>query len=150
MCHLATKGLTEHAPHVCNVYSTRAGVTQHEGQHMHSTCFSHRSLVVQEGYGEFQVYHDNGERADMYRQYLKPVQKRDNLTLLTKTRTLKVVLEKRGSRQAARGVQFNSTGPDGIYHTGKLQLGSRQAASCMHILPCKVLVLFMTLCMSPP
>ena len=75
--------------------------------------------LVQEGYGEFQVYHDNGERADMYRQYLKPVQGRDNLTLLTKTRTLKVVLEKRGGRQAARGVQFNSTGPDGIYHTGR-------------------------------
>lgn len=36
----------------------------------------------QEGYGEFQVYHDNGERADMYRQYVKPAERRENLTLL--------------------------------------------------------------------
>ncbi len=28
---------------------------------------------VQAGYGEFQVFHDRGERADMYRQYLQPV-----------------------------------------------------------------------------
>ena len=40
----------------------------------------------QEGYGEFQVYHDNGERADMYRQYLKPAERRENLTVLKQAR----------------------------------------------------------------
>ncbi len=34
---------------------------------------------VQDGYGEFQVTQQNGVRADMYRQYLKPVLDRQNL-----------------------------------------------------------------------
>ena len=33
----------------------------------------------QDGYGEFQVTQQNGVRADMYRQYLKPVLDRQNL-----------------------------------------------------------------------
>ena len=43
------------------------------------------------------------------------------------TRTLKVELERRGSKQAARGVQFNQSGPDGAYHTGT---GSGPRAVC--------------------
>lgn len=33
----------------------------------------------QEGFGEFQVTQQRGERADMFRQYLKPVMGRSNL-----------------------------------------------------------------------
>ena len=32
------------------------------------------------------MYHDNGERADMYRQYLKPAERRENLTVLKQAR----------------------------------------------------------------
>ncbi len=35
--------------------------------------------MAQEGYGEFQVTQQNGVRADMYRQYMKPVLDRQNL-----------------------------------------------------------------------
>ncbi len=38
-----------------------------------------RLCVAQEGYGEFQVTQQNGVRADMYRQYMKPVLDRQNL-----------------------------------------------------------------------
>ncbi len=34
---------------------------------------------LQTGYGEFQVTQEKGERADMYRQYLKPAMSRSNL-----------------------------------------------------------------------
>lgn len=34
---------------------------------------------LQDGYGEFQVTHSKGERADMYRMYLKPAMSRGNL-----------------------------------------------------------------------
>lgn len=36
-------------------------------------------LVLQGGYGTFQVMQDKGTRADMYRQYLKPAMGRPNL-----------------------------------------------------------------------
>ena len=36
-------------------------------------------LCFQEGYGEFQVTQNQGERADMYRMYLKPAMQRGNL-----------------------------------------------------------------------
>ena len=46
-----------------------------------SACSDIRKLLVgpQDGYGEFQVTQQNGVRADMYRQYLKPVLDRENL-----------------------------------------------------------------------
>ena len=37
------------------------------------------SWDMQEGFGEFQVTQQMGERADMFRQYLKPVLGRSNL-----------------------------------------------------------------------
>lgn len=37
------------------------------------------ALPLQTGYGEFQVTQEKGERADMYRQYLKPAMTRGNL-----------------------------------------------------------------------
>lgn len=35
--------------------------------------------LLQDGYGQFQVTQEKGVRADMYRQYLKPVLERGNL-----------------------------------------------------------------------
>lgn len=34
---------------------------------------------AQEGYGQFQVTQEKGQRADMFRQYLQPVMDRSNL-----------------------------------------------------------------------
>lgn len=34
---------------------------------------------MQEGYGQFQVTQEKGQRADMFRQYLNPVMDRSNL-----------------------------------------------------------------------
>jgi choline dehydrogenase-like flavoprotein len=45
-------------------------------------CLTHApcaALRLQTGYGEFQVTQEKGERADMYRQYLKPAMSRGNL-----------------------------------------------------------------------
>ncbi len=72
---------------------------------------------MQAGYGEFQVFHDRGERADMYRQYLQPVLGRSNLTVLTNAKTLKVVLE----GKTARGVHYVIGGPDGEQREGRLE-----------------------------
>lgn len=65
-------------------------------------------LVMQAGYGEFQVFQDRGERADMYRQYLKPALGRPNLSVLTEARVLKVATEGR----VARGVEYVVGPPD--------------------------------------
>ena len=73
---------------------------------------------MQEGYGEFQVFHDRGERADMFRQYLRPAMGRSNLTVVTGAQTQQVVFEKQGSRPRARGVLFSVAGPDGTKHSG--------------------------------
>lgn len=73
---------------------------------------------MQEGFGEFQVTQQKGERADMFRQYLKPVLDRSNLQVVTGARTLKVDTEKSSSGVAAVGVQFSVKGPDGRTHAG--------------------------------
>ena len=36
-------------------------------------------MRAQEGYGQFQVTQEKGQRADMFRQYLQPVMDRSNL-----------------------------------------------------------------------
>ena len=41
---------------------------------------------LQDGYGEFQVTHSKGERADMYRMYLKPAMSRGNLKVRRRCR----------------------------------------------------------------
>ncbi|KAK9805156.1 hypothetical protein WJX72_002610 [[Myrmecia] bisecta] len=74
----------------------------------------------QAGYGEFQVTQERGERADMFRQYLKPALARDNLQVLTGAKTLSVEFEKHGDTPVARGVVFSYTGPDGGHHTAEL------------------------------
>jgi hypothetical protein len=63
------------------------------------------------------VFHDRGERADMYRQYLQPVLGRSNLTVLTNAKTLNVVLE----GKTARGVHYVIGGPDGEQREGTLE-----------------------------
>lgn len=77
--------------------------------------------ILQEGYGEFQVYHDRGERADMNRQYLRPAMGRSNLTVVTGAQTQHVAFEKHSSRPRARGVVFSIGGPDGHKHSGELK-----------------------------
>uniref|UniRef100_A0A7S0S699 Glucose-methanol-choline oxidoreductase N-terminal domain-containing protein n=1 Tax=Chlamydomonas leiostraca TaxID=1034604 RepID=A0A7S0S699_9CHLO len=64
---------------------------------------------TQAGYGEFQVTQKNGQRADMNRMYLKPIQgKRPNLTVLTGTRTTKVAFESDASGTPRTvGVEFS-------------------------------------------
>lgn len=60
----------------------------------------------QDGFGEFQVAQRNGERADMYRMYLKPAMARGNLKVLTGARTTKLHFEKGSAGPKARGVEF--------------------------------------------
>ena len=75
--------------------------------------------TLQEGYGEFQVTHSKGERADCFRMYLKPIMARSNLTVLTDAKTLKIETEEAAGTTVTRGVTFQQAGPDG----SKLQGG---------------------------
>ncbi len=68
---------------------------------------------LQEGYGEFQVTHSKGERADCFRMYLKPILGRSNLTVLTDAKTLKVETEDAAGTTVTKGVTFQQAGPDG-------------------------------------
>jgi len=77
----------------------------------------------QEGYGEFQVTQKQGERADMYRMYLKPAMARGNLKVLTGTRTTKVAFEKSGASQRAKGVEFAPNGQFGERFAAELAAG---------------------------
>lgn len=72
----------------------------------------------QAGYGEFQVTHSKGERADCFRMYLEPVMGRSNLTVLTGAKTLKIETEKSGGATVSRGVTFQVNGQDGSKHSG--------------------------------
>ena len=76
--------------------------------------------VLQEGYGEFQVTHSKGERADCFRMYLKPIMGRTNLTVLTDAKTLKVETEEAAGTTLAKGVTFQQGGPDGSKLQGEL------------------------------
>ena len=52
----------------------RPSILQHARRLTVGSC-----CIVQDGYGQFQVTQEKGVRADMYRQYLKPVLERGNL-----------------------------------------------------------------------
>ena len=56
----------------------------------------------------------------MFRQYLRPVLGRDNLTVVTGAQVQQVVTEAQGNRPRARGVTFSTGGPDGDSHSGAL------------------------------
>eukprot|EP00891_Asterochloris_glomerata_P004901 jgi/Astpho2/4901/Aster-05830 len=88
----------------------------------------------QTGYGEFQVAQDRGERADMFRQYLKPAMNRSNLTVLTGAKTLKIETEQHSGKPAARAVKFSTKGPAGQIHTAELAEGGEVllAAGAVH------------------
>ena len=58
-------------------------------------------------------------RADAYRQYLKPVMGRSNLSVLTNAKTMGVAFESGRGTPVARGVHFTVSGPDGTRHSGK-------------------------------
>lgn len=73
----------------------------------------------QAGYGEFQVTHSKGERADCFRMYLEPVMGRSNLTVLTGAKTLKIETERAGGATVSRGVTFQLNGQDGSKHSGE-------------------------------
>lgn len=77
-------------------------------------------LALQEGYGEFQVTHSKGERADCFRMYLKPILGRSNLTVLTDAKTLKVETEEAAGTTVTKGVTFQQAGPDGSKLQGEL------------------------------
>ena len=77
-------------------------------------------LNLQEGWGEFQVCQDRGERADAFRQYLKPVLGRANLTVLRDAKTLRIEMEQGRGNAVARGVTYQTRGPDGPQHSGIL------------------------------
>jgi len=77
---------------------------------------------LQEGYGEFQVTHSKGERADCFRMYLKPIMGRSNLTVLTDAKTLKVESEEAAGTTLAKGVTFQQGGPDGSKLQGELSV----------------------------
>jgi choline dehydrogenase-like flavoprotein len=46
-----------------------------------------------------------GRRADGYRQFLMPVLNRDNLTVVTRAQTKRVVMENRGGKPTAVAVE---------------------------------------------
>ena len=71
---------------------------------------------------------DRGERADMFRQYLKPAMNRSNLTVLTGAKTLKIETEQHSGKPAARAVKFSTKGPAGQIHTGGCRAGSVSTA----------------------
>ncbi|MEW5312725.1 MAG: hypothetical protein WDW38_004337 [Sanguina aurantia] len=78
----------------------------------------------QDGYGEFQVAQKMGERADMFKMYLKPAIKRGNLKVVTNARTTKIQIDKDHSGSStARGVEFSIAGPLGARHTAELASG---------------------------
>lgn len=77
----------------------------------------------QVGYGEFQVTQQNGERADMYKMYLKPVMGRENLTVVTQARTTRVNIEAGAAAKAAKGVEFTTEGPGGARQIAELAAG---------------------------
>ncbi|KAK9820721.1 hypothetical protein WJX74_003026 [Apatococcus lobatus] len=77
----------------------------------------------QEGYGEFQVTQERGERADMYRQYMKPVEGRPNLTVVSQARTLKIITEQQGGKPVARGCIFGMRNPASTVHQADLKPG---------------------------
>lgn len=60
----------------------------------------------QEGYGEFQVTQDRGSRADTYAQYLKPILKRENLTIKPKSTAFKIIFEKNKKNKKAMGIRY--------------------------------------------
>ena len=71
---------------------------------------------------------DRGERADMFRQYLKPAMNRSNLTVLTGAKTLKIETEQHSGKPAARAVRFSIKGPAGQIHTGGCGAGFASTA----------------------
>lgn len=76
-------------------------------------------------------------RADAYRQYLKPVIGRSNLTVVTGARTLRIEFESGRAQPVARGVHFAVSGPDGARHSGAYIhtfLGSPQMAASEYVL----------------
>ena len=84
---------------------------------------------------------DRGERADMFRQYLKPAMNRSNLTVLTGAKTLKIETEQHSGKPAARAVKFSTKGPAGQVHTGGQRPGTCTAhasrcAGCDTVLLC--------------
>ena len=60
-------------------------------------------------------------RADAHKQYLKPAAGRQNLTVLTNAKALKIELERGPHGPVAQGVTFSVKGPDGSKHTGMPQ-----------------------------
>jgi choline dehydrogenase-like flavoprotein len=72
-------------------------------------------LRLQSGYGEFQVTQERGERADSYRQYLRPALGRANLAVVRSAAVTRVVFD--GKRAA--GVEFALDGPGGARQTGE-------------------------------
>ncbi len=60
-------------------------------------------VLVQAGYGEFQVTQKNGERADMYRTYLKPAMNRGNLKVCMQAYLLRSLPGSETQTQRGRG-----------------------------------------------
>eukprot|EP01025_Chloroclados_australasicus_P036179 TRINITY_DN367_c1_g1_i1.p1 TRINITY_DN367_c1_g1~~TRINITY_DN367_c1_g1_i1.p1 ORF type:complete len:618 (-),score=80.66 TRINITY_DN367_c1_g1_i1:475-2328(-) len=77
----------------------------------------------QEGYGPFQMSTVKGRRADAYRQYLKPILKRENLTVLTGASTTKIEIDKSSSTQAQPAAKAVTFTQDGTSFTAELQTG---------------------------
>ena len=84
---------------------------------------------MQEGFGEFQVTQKQGERADMYRMYLKPAMQRGNLRVLTGARTTKIAFEKSSGGQRTRGVEFSTSGQFGDRFSAELAPGGEVVMS---------------------
>lgn len=74
----------------------------------------------QDGYGEFQVTHYNGKRADAFQTYLKPALGRPNLKVVTGAVTTKVQLDKGAGKTRAQGVEFATEGPNGERFSAEL------------------------------
>ncbi len=86
-----------------------------------SLCCNSQTVPSQEGFGEFQVTTKRGQRADMFKQYLKPALGRANLKVVTGARTTRVALDKAGGGAKAAGVEFSTEGPQGERFSGGWQ-----------------------------
>ena len=63
----------------------------------------------QDGYGDFQVsITARGRRADAHRSFIKPIEGRENLTVVTRAQTKRILFEQRGGMPTAVGVEVHS------------------------------------------
>lgn len=75
-------------------------------------------MVLQAGYGDYQVSQQKGRRACAFKTHLKPVLGRSNLTVVTEATTTKLATESGSSGARTVGVEYAVGGRNGVKDTG--------------------------------